>query len=73
MLASDSARADLVVVGRHNGTGSSLAIGGILPALLPHARGPVAIVPDACCSPAVNEAAVRHAPLTVLTVQEAQR
>jgi nucleotide-binding universal stress UspA family protein len=46
VLASYSARADLVVIGRRNGTDSSLAIGGIRHALLNHARGPVAVVPD---------------------------
>lgn len=47
VLASYSARADLVVIGRHDGTGSHSAIGGIQHALLNHARGPVAIVPAA--------------------------
>jgi nucleotide-binding universal stress UspA family protein len=45
VLASYSARADLVVIGRHDGAGSHPAIGGIEHALLNHARGPVAIVP----------------------------
>lgn len=45
VLASYCARADLVVIGRHDGTGSHPAIGGIQHALLSHARGPVAIVP----------------------------
>jgi nucleotide-binding universal stress UspA family protein len=45
VLASYCARADLVVVGRHDGAGSHPAIGGIQHALLNHARGPVAIVP----------------------------
>jgi len=45
VLASYCARADLVVVGRHDGAGSHPAIGGIQHALLDHARGPVAIVP----------------------------
>lgn len=47
VLASYSARSDLVVIGRHGGTGSRPAVGGIQHALLAHARGPVAIVPDA--------------------------
>ncbi len=46
VLASYSARADLVMIGRHNGPGP--VIGGIQHALLSHARGPVAIAPDAC-------------------------
>ncbi len=41
VLANYSARADLVVIGRHGSPG----IGSILHALLDHARGPVAIVP----------------------------
>jgi nucleotide-binding universal stress UspA family protein len=45
VLASYSARADLVVIGRHGAAGSHPAIGGIQHALLNHARGPVAIVP----------------------------
>ncbi len=45
VLASYSARADLVVIGRHDGAGSRPAIGGIQHALLNHARGPVAVVP----------------------------
>jgi nucleotide-binding universal stress UspA family protein len=45
VLASYCARADLVVIGRHDETGSHPAIGGIQHALLNHARGPVAIVP----------------------------
>jgi nucleotide-binding universal stress UspA family protein len=48
VLASYSARADLVVIGRHDAAGSRPAIGGIQHALLNHAQGPVAIVPDAC-------------------------
>jgi nucleotide-binding universal stress UspA family protein len=48
VLASYSARADLVVIGRRDQPGSHPAIGGIQHALLNHARGPVAIVPDAC-------------------------
>ena len=45
VLASYSVRADLVIIGRHDGAGSHPAIGGIEHALLNHARGPVAIVP----------------------------
>jgi nucleotide-binding universal stress UspA family protein len=45
VLASYCARADLVVIGRHGGTGSHPAIGGIQHALLNHARGPVGVVP----------------------------
>ncbi len=45
VLASYCARADLVVIGRHDGTGSRPAVGGIQHALLNHARGPVAVVP----------------------------
>ncbi|HET9082251.1 MAG TPA: universal stress protein [Trebonia sp.] len=45
-LASYSARADLVVIGRHDDRpGAHPAVGGIQHALLSHARGPVAIVP----------------------------
>jgi len=47
VLASYCARADLVVIGRHDGPGSHRSIGGIQHALLNHARGPVAIVPAA--------------------------
>jgi nucleotide-binding universal stress UspA family protein len=42
MLANYSARADLVVIGRHGDPG----IGSVQHALLDHARGPVAIVPS---------------------------
>lgn len=45
VLASYSARADLVVIGRHDAPGSHPAIGGIEHALLNHGRGPIAIVP----------------------------
>lgn len=45
VLASYSARADLVVIGRHEAPGAHPAIGGVQHALLNHARGPVAIVP----------------------------
>jgi nucleotide-binding universal stress UspA family protein len=43
VLANYSARADLVVIGRHGDP----AIGSIQHALLDHARGPVAVVPSA--------------------------
>ena len=45
VLAIYSARADLVVIGRHDDFSPHPAIGGIQHALLSHARGPVAIVP----------------------------
>lgn len=48
VLASYSARADLVVLGRHDGAGGAGAgIGTIQHAVLDHARGPVAVVPSA--------------------------
>jgi nucleotide-binding universal stress UspA family protein len=46
VLAEYSARADLVVVGRHSATGPIPAIGSIQHALLNHARGTIAIVPE---------------------------
>jgi nucleotide-binding universal stress UspA family protein len=45
ILASYSARADLVVLGRH-GAHAAGVIGGIQHAVLSHARGPVAVIPD---------------------------
>jgi nucleotide-binding universal stress UspA family protein len=48
VLASYSARADLVVLGRHGPSGTGRAgpgIGSTLHAVLDHAHGPVAIVP----------------------------
>ena len=42
VLASYSARADLVVIGRHGDPG----VGSVQHALLDHARGPVAVVPS---------------------------
>lgn len=42
MLASYSARADLVVIGRH---GAGSAVGGVQHALLNHAHGAVAVIP----------------------------
>ncbi len=44
VLAAYAGRADLVVVGRHGG--GPPAIGGIQHAVLSHAHGPIAIVPD---------------------------
>jgi nucleotide-binding universal stress UspA family protein len=49
VLAEYSARADLVIVGRHGGStgsGGRPAIGSIQHAVLNHARGPVAVVPE---------------------------
>ena len=43
VLAAYAGRADLVVIGRHSG---GHAIGGVQHAVLSHAHGPVAIVPD---------------------------
>jgi nucleotide-binding universal stress UspA family protein len=45
VLACYSRRADLVVIGRHDG-GAGPAVGGIQHAVLSHSRGPVAIVPS---------------------------
>jgi nucleotide-binding universal stress UspA family protein len=51
VLASYSARADLVVVGRHDGGSTGGAgIGTIQYAVLDHARGPVAVVPSAAAA-----------------------
>jgi nucleotide-binding universal stress UspA family protein len=47
VLACYSARADLVVIGRHDGPGTGPGIGAVQHAVLSHARGPVAIVPSA--------------------------
>ncbi len=48
VLASYSARADLVVIGRHGGHGSGVAgVGSIQHPVLNHAHGPIAIVPSA--------------------------
>jgi hypothetical protein len=47
VLASLSARADLVIVGRHGTVGGPDG-SSIQHALLGHAHGPVAIVPSAC-------------------------
>jgi nucleotide-binding universal stress UspA family protein len=46
VLSEYSARADLVVLGRHGGTGSVAAIGSIQHAVLNHARGSIAIIPE---------------------------
>ncbi|MBV9380661.1 MAG: universal stress protein [Streptosporangiaceae bacterium] len=46
VLASYAARADLVVLGRHGGPGTSPGIGSIQHAVLNHAGGPVAVVPS---------------------------
>ena len=51
VLAIYSARADLVVIGRHDDFSPHPAIGWIQHALLSHARGPVAIVPATELSP----------------------
>jgi len=48
VLASYSARADLVVLGRHRHPhGAGPGIGSVQHAVLDHAHGPVAIIPDA--------------------------
>jgi nucleotide-binding universal stress UspA family protein len=47
VLASYSARADLVVLGRHRHPhGAGPGIGSVQHALLDHAHGPVAIIPS---------------------------
>jgi nucleotide-binding universal stress UspA family protein len=45
VLASYTARADLVVIGRHGGHDTGPAIGAVPHAVLNHAHGPVAVVP----------------------------
>lgn len=45
VLASYTARSDLVVIGRHGGHATGPAIGAVQHAVLNHAHGPVAIVP----------------------------
>jgi len=45
VLASYTARADLVVIGRHGGHDTAPAIGAVQHAVLNHAHGPVAIIP----------------------------
>lgn len=46
VLATAAGRADLVVLGRHRAAGSPAPIGSTLNAVLTHAHGPVAIIPD---------------------------
>jgi len=48
VLAAYAGRADLVVIGRHYG---GHAIGGIQHAVLSHAHGPIAVVPDTAVVP----------------------
>jgi nucleotide-binding universal stress UspA family protein len=45
VLASYTARSDLVVIGRHNGHDTGPAVGAVQHGVLNHAHGPVAIVP----------------------------
>lgn len=45
VLASYTARSDLVVIGRHNGHDAGPAVGAVQHGVLNHAHGPVAIVP----------------------------
>jgi nucleotide-binding universal stress UspA family protein len=45
VLAEYTARADLVVVGRHGGSGASHGIGSVQHAVLNHASGPLAVIP----------------------------
>jgi len=45
VLASYTARSDLVVIGRHDGHDMGPAVGAVQHALLNHAHGPVAIIP----------------------------
>jgi nucleotide-binding universal stress UspA family protein len=45
VLASYTARADLVVIGRHGGHDTGRAIGAVQHGVLNHAHGPVAIIP----------------------------
>jgi nucleotide-binding universal stress UspA family protein len=45
VLASYTARADLVVIGRHGGHDTGPAIGAVQHAVLNHAHGPVAVIP----------------------------
>jgi nucleotide-binding universal stress UspA family protein len=47
VLACYSARADLVVIGRHGDPGAGPVIGAVQHAVLGHARGPVAVIPSA--------------------------
>ena len=48
VLSAYAGRADLVVIGRH---GQGLAVGGIQHAVLSHAHGPIAIVPETVTAP----------------------
>ena len=45
VLASYTARSDLVVIGRHGGHDTGPAIGAVQHGVLSHAHGPIAIVP----------------------------
>jgi nucleotide-binding universal stress UspA family protein len=45
ILASYTARADLVVIGRHDGHHTGPAVGAVQHSVLSHAHGPVAVVP----------------------------
>ena len=45
VLASYTARADLVVIGRHDGHHAGPAVGAVQHAVLSHAHGPVTIIP----------------------------
>jgi len=47
VLASYSARADLVVIGRHGGREGFAGVGSIQHPVLNHAHGPIAIIPSA--------------------------
>jgi nucleotide-binding universal stress UspA family protein len=51
VLAAYAGRADLVVIGRHS---RGPAIGGIQHAVLGHAHGPIAIVPDSGAAPGLD-------------------
>jgi nucleotide-binding universal stress UspA family protein len=46
VLAGASARADLVVLGRHAGTGRGAGVGSVTHSVLSHAHGPVVSVPS---------------------------
>lgn len=46
VLSSYTARSDLVVIGRHDGHDTGPAVGAVQHAVLSHAHGPVAIVPE---------------------------
>lgn len=53
-LADYSARADLVVIGRHQAAHATGAVGGIQHAMLTHAQGPVAVIPGEGWRPGVD-------------------